>query len=340
MKKILTVKKQGDKKVLFEQNVLNESIITVGNNPSATLELKDTAIAPEQFVIISENEQTLLMNRADGTIINGENLDLGSKIELNEGDEIKIGEFNLVLSSEIMNGVNVAVENDSVSDEISDDNTQSEQTEEQKDFSNVLNNLKEEDSFYFLITDKEGIVERILFDSEEIWLGTSFAENAIKKEKRELDEVYARVKKDWSGAVIYPEESEEMYLNGNPLKEPSRLKNEDEIILLDEFAEDDEIQTSITFHEPVVLLALNSILPEELPEPVFLSSEVDSSKKDKEIENKQSEIASDQIAKKQVNLKQKTKRRIFGYFSILEIIIMAVGTLVTAAIIFLVLELV
>lgn len=334
MTKILTVKKQGEKKVLFEQDVLDESIISVGNNPSATFELKDAGIAPEQFVIITENDQMLLMNRADGTIINGEPLDLGSKIELHEGDKIEIGNFQMFLTSNETNG-SQEVSNGDVEEVQTAEITES-QTTEKKDFSAVLNSLKEEDSFYFQIINEENVVERVVYDSEEIWLGTSFAEVAVKKDKEELDEIYARVQKDWSGAVIYPEDTDEIYLNGEFLNEPSRLKNDDELILVDEFAEDGETPTKITFHEPVVLLALNSILPEDLPEPVKFDSALESA----EIENfdDETDLEETQTLDKKASKPKKKRRRIFGYFSILEIFIMAIGTLVTAAIIFLVLE--
>ena len=76
MNKLLTVKKQGEDEVLFKKNILDESIITVGNNPNATLELESPTVAPEQFIIIAENDQLVLMNRADGTFVNGKILDL------------------------------------------------------------------------------------------------------------------------------------------------------------------------------------------------------------------------------------------------------------------------
>jgi len=338
MQKTIRVKKQGGNNTLFEQKVSSESIITVGNNPSATLELHDASVAPEQFVIISEENDVILMNRADGTIVNGKTLDLGSKIELNTGDEIEVGNFQLSFMDVFLNGADTS---DEIGDKTEELPNISEKlpSETERDFSAVLNNLKEEDSFYFHIVDQANVVERVLFDSEDIWIGTSFAESAIKKDKTELDEIYAQVKKDWSGAVIYPSDSDELFLNGALLTEPSRLKNNDELVLSDDFAEEDETPTKITFHEPGVLLALNSILPEELPEPVSLKTAQE--KNAAEIagdtvatvgETKNIEVGTEKLSERLKN------RRWFGYFSLLEIFIMAVGTFVTAAIVFLVLE--
>lgn len=339
MKKFLTVKKQGETGVLFKQDVLDESIVTVGNNPSATLELADGKVAPEQFVIISEKEQMILMNRANGTVINGESLALGTQVELSEGDKIEIGDFQLFLDENEINGSNENIQKEVGFDESLIDQPIAKPNEE-RDFSTVLNSIREEDSFYFHITDEEDVIERVLFDSEEIWLGTLFDKNSIQKDKEKLDEIYAHVKKDWSGAVIYPDESEEIWLNGVLLTEPKRLKNDDQIILIDDFADDDGNYSKITFHEPVVLLALNSILPEELPEPVTLQPFDDKNINRQKESTEGSDIAKDISNQKADSAKKRKNRIIFGYFSVLEIIIMAIGTLVTAAIIFLVLELI
>ena len=311
MEKKLKVTKHDDQKTLFEQEILSDSIITVGNNPGATLELQHENIAPEQFIIISENDEAVLMNRADGTVVNGKKLKLGSRLILQNGDRILIGDFLLkfenakqtgfdestefesfedqdniefdALKTDIEESISAPVESESEVEKSQDEKFQDEEEnslqipkpDEKRNFSEILNTLKEEDTFYFQIKNEEDVTERIVFDAEEIWLGTRFAEIAVRKDKAELDEIYARVKKDWSGAVIYPQESEEVYLNGKMLEEPSRLKNDDQIILLDEFSDDTETEVSVTFHEPQALLVLNSILPEDLPEPITLQTNRD-----------------------------------------------------------------
>lgn len=339
MKKVLTVKKQGENEILFKKDILGESIITVGNNPTATLELKSSTVAPEQFVIIAENERLVLMNRADGTFVNGEILDLGSKFELSNGDRIDIGTFQISLTTKESFEINESVPKKDIEHKARQA-TVAPGASNGKDFSAVLNSVKEEDSFYFHIVDKENVIERILFDSDEIWLGTNFEQSAIKKSADQLDEIFAHIKKDWSGAVIYPESGECLFLNGDSLEEPHRLKNEDEIELQDDFASKDDNLRKITFHEPVVLLALNSILPEDLPEPVSLKS-LESEKFENALDRKRLKQKGVQkkivLKEKIVPIKKKKPRKLF-YFSILEIFIMAVGTLVTAALIFLVLE--
>ena len=375
MEKKLKVTKHDDQKTLFEQEILSDSIITVGNNPGATLELQHENIAPEQFIIISENDEAVLMNRADGTVVNGKKLKLGSRLILQNGDRILIGDFLLKFENAKQNGFDESTEFESFEDqdniefdalktdieesisapvesESEVEKSQDEQSEieeenslqipkpdEKRNFSEILNTLKEEDTFYFQIKNEEDVTERIVFDAEEIWLGTRFAEIAVRKDKAELDEIYARVKKDWSGAVIYPQESEEVYLNGKMLEEPSRLKNDDQIILLDEFSDDTETEVSVTFHEPQALLVLNSILPEDLPEPITLQTNRDKINEDisspADALNSADEILT---SEKKTGAVKRKRGKVFGYFSGFELLIMAIGTLVTAAIIFLVLE--
>ncbi len=53
-------------------------IFSIGNDSSATLELKDNRIAPEQFIIVCEGNQVTLMCRVNGGQINGQSLPQGS----------------------------------------------------------------------------------------------------------------------------------------------------------------------------------------------------------------------------------------------------------------------
>ncbi len=351
MEKRLTVRKKNKNKVLFEHEMPSDSIVTVGNNPTATLELRDKGIAPEQFIIVSEQNDILLMNRADGTKINGEDLGLGGQVSLQIGDQIEIGEYQVTFEGK--NGLNGSVNNETekekeeiISSKVeiktneSVEETQDElevEEKKEKDFSEILDNLKNEDSFYFQIVDVENIVEKIGFEDEEIWIGVKFDECTVKKNKNDLDEVYAQVKKDWSGAVIYPNTSEELFLDDEVLLEPTRLKNNSKIVLVDSF-EEEKYASSITFHEPNALQALNSILPEELPEPVsHLIDEKNEQQTLELTENNNLSSVEDSVADKK---KSESKKgfRLFGYFSPLEILIMTIGTIVTAILIFLILE--
>ena len=85
----------------------------------------------------------------------------------------------------------------------------------------------------------------------------------------------------------------------------------------------------------IKLLILDSILPKELPPPILLDETAhQSSAPDPDDADL---IHSSKIPPAVVSPRR--KGNIFGYFTITEIIIMAIGTLITAAVIFLILEL-
>ena len=155
---------------------------------------------------------------------------------------------------------------------------------------------------------------------------------SIVEAQDDLDEVFARVNKDWSGVVVFPRTDRQICLNGEGLAQPARLRNEDVLQLVDEF-ENEEMATRITFHEPVSLLALSSILPGDFPAPVSpVEPEPDTGRFSEE---RNPDVADDALSGA-----SNGPRLVFGYYTIMEIIVMAFGTLVTAAIIFFVLELV
>ena len=155
----------------------------------------------------------------------------------------------------------------------------------------------------------------------------------ISAEANEIAVLRAKIRKDWSGVVVYPQKKGDVWLNDETISEPSRLKNDDKIFLLSKEGAKLALETVIKFHEPTALLILDSILPKELPPPVLL----DETAKDsgaKEIDE------TDLIHTSRIPpIISEAKKRIFGYFTVTEIIIMTIGTLITAAIIFLVLEL-
>ena len=118
-------------------------------------------------------------------------------------------------------------------------------------------------------------------------------------------------------------------------RKPRRLKNDDKIFLLSKENARLNLDTVIKFHEPTALLILDSILPKELPPPVSLDEKA-SDAGARELDE------SDLIHTSRVPVapvKSPRRGNIFGYFTITEIIIMAIGTLITAAVIFLILEL-
>jgi pSer/pThr/pTyr-binding forkhead associated (FHA) protein len=348
MVKRLLVKRRKEILSNLTQEIPANGIITVGNDASATIELKDEKIAPEQFVIVCEEGAMTLLCRVDGTAVNGEKLPQGALHNLQFGDEIKIDGYTLTpetdeiiertLNAEAAetNGFaagSVPAETPAAPPEIHTTNSPEKQ---ERSLSDVLENLRSEEKFYFLIKETEGESRRVYVESEEMWLGwTETGECAVSNAAEEIEIARAQIRKDWSGVVLYPLKKGDVWLNDETIAEPRRLKNDDKIFLLSKENARLNLDTVIKFHEPTALLILDSILPKELPPPVSLD-EAASDAGAKELDETDLIHSSRIPAAPEKTLR---KGNIFGYFTITEIIIMAIGTLITAAFIFLILEL-
>lgn len=348
MVKRLKVKKR--KEILSEltQEIPANGIITVGNDSSATIELKDEKIAPEQFVIVCEEGSMTLLCRVDGTAVNGAPLPQGALHHLQFGDEIKIDGYILTPETDGAGEPRAAedsMDTTAYSSEIHQSlpaetqpeiHTTASAEKNERSLSDVLENLRSEEKFYFLIRESTGGDRRVYVETEELWLGwDERGECIISNAADELEAARAQIRKDWGGVVIYPLKTGNVWLNDETISEPRRLKNDDKIFLLAKEGARLSLETVIRFHEPTALLILDSILPKELPPPILLD-EADRDPGTPELDE------SDLIHASRIPpviTKPPRKGNIFGYFTITEIIIMAIGTLITAAIIFLILEL-
>lgn len=346
MVKRLLVKRRKELLSNLTQEIPANGIITVGNDSSATIELKDEKIAPEQFVIVCEEGAMTLLCRVDGTAVNGEKLPQGALHNLQFGDEIRIDGYTLTPETdeayEKSPSANLA-ETTAYSAEIQQTDTSTPPVhttnspeKAERSLSDVLENLRSEEKFYFLIKENDGESRRVYVESEEMWLGWSETGGcACSPDAAEIETARAQIRKDWSGVVLYPLKKGDVWLNDETLGEPRRLKNDDKIFLLAKENARLNLETVIKFHEPTALLILDSILPKELPPPVSLDeSAMDAGAK--ELDETDLIHTSRMPAAIEKTLR---KGNIFGYFTITEIIIMAIGTLITAAVIFLILEL-
>ena len=348
MVKRLKVKKR--KEILSEltQEIPVNGIITVGNDSSATIELKDEKIAPEQFVIVCEEGSMTLLCRVDGTAVNGERLPQGALHHLQFGDEIKIDGYTLTPESEDAadhKTAPAAFETTAYSSEIQAHptptpaagiHTTANPEKSERSLSDVLENLRSEEKFYFLIRETGSGDRRVYVESEEMWLGWSeTGECVISTDPEAVAVQRGQIRMDWSGVVIYPLKTGCVWLNDETIAEPRRLKNDDKIFLLGREGTRLSLETVVRFHEPTALLILDSILPKELPPPILLD-ETANDAGGRSLDETDL-IHASKIPPAAINPPR--KGNIFGYFTITEIIIMAIGTLITAAIIFLILEL-
>ena len=353
MNKRILVKKQG--KLIPDLTLIipPTGIVSVGSDASATIELKDETVAPEQFVIVCESDLLTLLCRVENTKINGNLLPKGSLHILELRDQIVVGDYSLLLETgetaekilsgeiedtpQIQPAESLPVETNDPPQTERAENISDRQMEKpaapDKSLSDVLEGLKGEEKFYFLIENGTEEKRRIYVETEELWIGWApTGECAISENPSDIALPRAQIRKDWSGVVLYPLKNKNIWLNQQVLDEPRRLKNDDSLQLLSKEKAAPDPKTNIKFHEPTALLVLDSILPKELPPPVSLEKN-----RPPDAVHETQSAGRNAIAKRQAAAKT-SSGRMFGYFTGLEVLIMFIGILVAATLIFLVLE--
>lgn len=338
------------------REIPENGIFSIGNDPSATLELKGDRVAPEQFVIVCEGKQVTLMCRVDGGQINGQSLPQGSLHNLQPKDVIGVGDYTLIFdTAESVEAIvssfikkNSAQKNPAANElPQKKQNTSRKKTggqlktlDSQRSLNDVLEELRSDEKFYFQVEDAAGEKRRFYVETEEMWLGWSTAGRCVVgKNTADIEIPRAQIRKDWSGVVLYPLQTEAIRLNSEMLSEPHRLKNDDHLILLAKNNAQFDNTMSIKFHEPTALLVLDSILPKELPPPVLVKTSAQTA------DNRLKSNADGGEANRQIvqstarpGVSKGKKSRIFGYFTLTEIMVMTAGTLIASVIIFFVLE--
>ncbi len=288
---------------------LDGPIISVGSDESATLCLRDSGIAGEQAVIIMVDDGLpLLINRAPGTKLNGESLAREAQRPLASKDQIQIAAYLIEF---------VSNETEMSTAKSADDTPQSLQSFEQ-----VLNKLRtDDDSFYFLL---EGNT-RLPIDGTNVekLLGWGL-KRLLTFDSAQITAPCALVRKDWSGVLIETAAGCHITVNEQLLAGARRLRNGDRVALaMPEHAPAN--RAHLVFCEPASLAILDSILGrEDLPLPVT---------------NDLLEHPPDAAVVAGPNLSAPSStREYFGAFTLFELILMACGTLIGAALIFLLLS--
>ncbi len=120
--------------------------------------------------------------------------------------------------------------------------------------------------------------------------------------------------------------------------ESCRLKNDDQLLLLAKNEAQFDRTISVKFHEPTALLVLDSILPKKLPPPVLIKTAAQAV--DNSLKSNDAGEANRQIIQSTARppISKGKKSRVFGYFTLTEIMVMTAGTLIASVIIFFVLE--
>lgn len=319
-------------------------LLTIGSNADSTIVVRGSA--PEQAVVILEGEQLTLINSGDGTVLNGRGLRREAMEPLQLGDEIRIGDFIISVSGENGNGnfvnreaveivpnqiINLP-ENSVVRTENQTQNVALNEAASKKpnrNFADVLNALRtEEDSFYFTVENAAASEEtRVPIEQAEMPIGLNAA-GQITCAADQIAALYAIVRKDWSGIVVESQRNGAVFVNDEPIKTVVRLRNGD-FVTFNAPRKNKQTQ-SLKLHEPSSLVALESIL-ETRSRTENLYRNPGGTGNFASIHTTETNAAIAPVV-------PIVERDFFGYFSFFEVVTMAIGTLIAAVLIFLLLE--
>lgn len=326
------------------------SIFTIGSDAANNLIL--TEAAPEQLVVMREDGRLTLINSHEGTALNNAALKREAIETLADGDDIQIGTY--IIS--VVDGERSAANGNSVNKFLSTDkfpstdknlndalprndapllpvaaDSSKDETAESKNprnFAEVLNTLRtEEDSFYFIRQSANGDETHAALEDAETPIGET-AGGDIVFNIEQISTVFAVARKDWSGILLESQRRGAVFVNGEPVETTRRLRNDD----LVSFA--GRTKFSLRLHEPSSLVALESLLSARVVDSNNVRfGGLAAKTSDAATENQ----AASTPPKQSIS---PLERKYFNYFSLLEVVMMIIATLIGAVLVFLLFEIV
>jgi hypothetical protein len=353
----------------FFDKTFADSRITIGNDPGASLCLNGSVLSAEQIVIIDGETEPQLVNQAEGTSLNGETLALNESRTLRDGDLLCIGTYQITifLNKDSLtprgdprvppNGYSIAQGNGSNPESAGDSLTQFSQTPEHnsntqfstgqikdpiptdaihqpkpsKSFAAILDSLRtDEDRFYFVVEGGEQSGFRISIELEEMPLGWDESGENLCFNISAITDLCAVVRKDWSGVILRTPAASSITINNEPLEDERRLRDGDRLLLKAPSNESGTSQVVLVFREPTSLVILDSLMPRvpTVPEDAAFQSP-------ESIPG--SGVRQDIKPTRKLTSLIKSDKEYFTVFTFVELSLMAVGTIVGAVIIFLIL---
>ena len=202
-----------------------------------------------------------------------------------------------------------------------------------KSFAAILDSLRtDEDRFYFVIEGGTQSGSRIPIELEEMPLGWDETGACLCFDISSIAVLCVVVRKDWSGVILRTQTGAGITVNGEPLENERRLRDGDRLFLnAPERGVAGNNQFVLTFHEPTSLVILDSVMPRVQREDNALAPAAGGPATRAERHHLQAPV------RKIVALITSDKEY-FAVFTFLELSLMAVGTMVGAIIIFLILN--
>lgn len=331
-------------------------LLTIGSDPGAGLHLDDRSVAAEQAIILGsdDDELPLLINRAEGTLLNDEPLAREARRPLSDGDTISIGPFVIGVESgngfrhdadmtELFSGTREDAEHSTPDTRETPaapaDDEAALATAQPTSFAAILDSLRtEEDTFYFQVETATAGRQRVPVEGARLLLGWDRAgQNVACGVEGTVAVPRAIAHKDWSGVMLQPDEAGAALVNGEPVETARRLRNGDRVTLrpLPGASVPDPVRNFFIFYEPASLVVLDSLLPtQQLPPPVApppTTSEGTGS-------NAMVPAPPTLPAVRPTPRASLMSRPFLRYYTVGEVLLMACATLVGAFVIFLILE--
>lgn len=340
----------------FAEHIFREEIVTIGSDASATLRLAGANVAPEQALIIVEAAASppLLINRAPGTTLNGETLAREIRRPLADGDHLGIGDWRIIFDlsdPSNANGSRLTSKGDAAGHTVELTNdlppvapppapaAVAKRAGEPKSFASILNELRtEEDSFCFEIETGAQAGTRLVIDAAETIVGWDAAGERVVVADAVGESAVERmiVRKDWTGVVVEARGGAgALRVNDAGVNDPRRLRDGDRVTIGPASEDSAAGGATLVFREPASLVVLDSLLPQKLPPPVVNSPA--SAAPAAVAPADHAPAAPPEVAERRSPMVV-LRKKYLSYFSRTELLVMALGTVIAAVIIFLVLE--
>lgn len=327
------VLKQNLPKTLAKNNptlaeyVFDDGIFTFGSEATNNLVLAEAA--PEQAVIIREDDHIKLINSAEGTQLNGRMLSREAIHPLADGDEINLGNHIIFVVEEETNilsekaALEISRNLERPTDDFDYDDKRGEKPADiggaaktSRNFAAVLDTLRtEEDSFYFTVKNGEKETGRVPLEQAEMPIGIN-SRGELSFVIEEISNLFAVVRKDWSGILLESQQRNSVFVNGETVETPRRLRNDDCV----------NFSTPnggffLVLHEPSLLVALEPML----------------SVRDSQSRARSTDAAP-LLPPESKRIASTSERLYFKYFNLVEMGAMFIGTLIGSVLFFLFFE--
>jgi pSer/pThr/pTyr-binding forkhead associated (FHA) protein len=345
----------------FFEKTFRQNRITIGNHPAANVRLNGSVVSAEQLVIVDGMVEPIIINCAEGTWLNGESLGADERRSLRDGDVIHIGTY--VINVAVLKKTDPEFEQhdlvppeetrpqdhpDSlakvalpfpdqpgpplVAEDVGDPflPKHSQGSEPVKTFAAILDGLRtDEDRFYFLIEGGRQGGTRVAIETDEMPIGLHATGDQLSFDVSSIASMFAVVRKDWSGVLLQPQING-LTINGELIDDVRRLRDGDRIAFPARERRMDQTGESIlVFREPASLVILDSLMPRATPPENDPSQIVQS--------NGHIESGTVRSTHRFAAI-LRSNREYFGAFTFTELSLMAMGTIVGAVIIFLILN--